>query len=196
MSNNGPTSIEPVAKAKFSKNRKGVFSIIFEEIILKNFNDMKETFVQEVLIPQTQDWMFGILSDMLNDMFKSPGSSYGRSGSIFSGRRGRDYTRSFKGSSRRDRRDDDRYSDDIRDWEEISFDNRADAERVISSLKGTLRDYQTVTIGDLFSFSGVNSSWADNKYGWADLDNARAIRGRDGRFYLALPEPRPIDDDQ
>ena len=189
--------IEPVAKGQISKNRKGILSTIFEEIVVKNFKEMKNTFIQDVVVPQTMDWMYGLLSNMLNDVFKTPGTSYSRSSSIFSGGRtdyGRRYRGSSNGISRRERREDAR-REDIRDWEEASFDTRADAERVISSMRATINDYGTVTIADMFSFSGIDSSWADNKYGWADLDKAKAFRGRDGRFYLDLPDPLAIDDD-
>ena len=194
-----PQGTALVAQGQMSKNRKGVFGTIFEEIFVNNFNEMRKTFIQDVIVPNTKDWMYGLLSNMLDDMFfKSSGGSY-RSSSIFSrSRGGTDYSSRFRGSSRssdrRERRDDPR-REDIRDWEEISFDTRADAERILSSMKAAVHDYGIVTIGDLFSFSGLESSWADCKYGWANLDNARAFRGHDGRIYLDLPNPMPIDDD-
>ena len=197
MADKLPQSTALVAQGQLSKNRKGVFATIFEEIFVNNFNEMKKTFVQEVIVPNTKDWMYGLLSNMLDDMFfKGSGSSY-RSSSIFSRSRGTDYSSRFRGSSRSSRREqrDEPRREDIRDWEEISFDTRADAEQIVSSMKAAVRDYGIVTIGDLFSFSGLDSSWADCKYGWANLDYAKAIRGRDNRFYLDLPNPMPIDDD-
>jgi len=191
---------EPVAQGSLSKNRKGVFRIIFDEIISPNFEDLKTNFVQDVIVPRTMDWLYELGSNMLNDLFKTNRSSSGRSlGSSRSGHS--DYGSYFRGtsrgSSRREPRDDSRHKNDIRDWEEISFDSRADAERVISSMIATIDEYQIATIADLFDFSGIDSapSWADNKYGWTVLDNARTERGRDGRFYLVLPKPMAIEDD-
>ena len=198
MAENLPQGTALVAQGQISKNRKGVFGTIFEEIFVNNFNEMKKTFIQDVIVPNTKDWMYGLLSSMLDDMFfKTSGSGSYRSSSIFSRSR-TDYSSRFRGSSRessrRDRREDSR-REDIRDWEEISFNTRADAEQIVSSMKAAVHDYGIVTIADLFSFSGLESSWADCKYGWASLDNAKAFRGRDGRFYLDLPSPMAIDDD-
>lgn len=188
--------IEPVAKGQMSANRKGVFRKIYDDIIVPNVEELKNNFIDDVIVPQTMDWMSSLLFGMLNEIFKTPGSS---SSSYFSGRY-RDYNKAYRsssglGSSRRTERRNESRRDDVRDWEQVCFDTRSDAERVISSMKATIMDYQVVTIGDLFSFAGIESSWTDNKYGWADLSRARAVRGRDGKFYLDLPNPMAIDDD-
>ena len=187
---------EAVAIGKKTKP-KGVIETIIDEIIIKNINDVKTTFVHEVLIPQTMDWLYGLGSNFLSDVFQTPYDSDRRSSSVFSSRKYTEYGNRFGSSarSRRERRDD--RSDDVRDYEDISFDSRQDAERVLSKMIANMRKYDgTVTISDLFAFSGLKSSWTDEKYGWTNLDKARVYRGRrDGRYYLDLPEPFPIDDD-
>lgn len=188
---------EPVVQGKL-KSQNNIFKIMYDEIVVKNFNEMKTAIVNEVIVPRTMDWLHEIGINILDDLFKTNIGSSSRKFGLGS-RSNYPYDKSYRGSSlgssRRERRESSRRENDVRDWEEVSFDSRTDAERVISSMMETIRTYQTVSIADLFSFSGVDASWADNKYGWANLEGARAIRGRDGRYYLDLPEPLPIDDD-
>ena len=172
---------------------------MYEEIVKKNFSEMKTAIVNEVIVPRTMDWLHEIGINILDDLFKTNFSGSSRR-STFGSRSNYPYDKSYRGSSigssNRERKERSRWESDIRAWEQVSFDTRSDAERVISSMIGTIREYQTVSIADLFSFSGVDASWTDNKYGWANLDSARAVRGKDGRYYLDLPEPLPIDEDE
>lgn len=186
---------EAVALGKKPKP-KGVFETIIDGIILKNISDIKDTFVNEVLIPQTMEWLYGLGTNFLSDVFQTPYDSDRRS-SVFSSKKYIKYGDKYESSarSRRERRDE--RIEDVRDYEDISFDSRQDAERVLSRMIANMRKYDgTVTISDLFAFSGLKSSWTDEKYGWTNLDKARIYRGRrDGRYYLDLPEPFPIDED-
>ena len=175
--------------------RKSILGIMFEDIILKNFNDMKTTFVDEVLIPQTMDWLYDLGTDFLSGVFQSSRSSSGRRSSSIFGRGNVDYTKRFRGvQGRRERRNE--REEDVRDYEDISFDTRQDAERVLSKMIGTIERYDgTVSVADLLSFTGFKTSYTDRKYGWTNLEKARTYRGRDGRYYIDFPEPMPIEDD-
>ena len=174
--------------------RKSILGIMFEEIILKNFNEMKNTFVDEVLIPQTMDWLYGLGTDFLSDVFQTSRASSGRR-SVSSRRGFIDYgskSRDIRG--RRERRSE--REDDVQDYEEISFGTRQDAERVLTKMIATIERYDgTVSVADLLSFSGFKTTYVDRKYGWTKLDRARACRGKDGRYYLDLPDALPIEDD-
>lgn len=182
---------EIVAVGKKPK-KKNIFSIMFEEIIIKNFDEMRTTFVDEVLIPQTMDWLYGVGIDFLSDLFHTSRSSGRRGTSAFS--RNTDYSSKFRTHGRRERRSE--RTEDVRDYEDISFDNRQDAERVLAKMIATIEKYDgTVSVADLLSFTGFKTTHVDEKYGWTDLNNARTYRGRDGRYYLDLSEPLPIEDD-
>lgn len=188
---------EPVADGALTKSRKGVFRFIFDEVIVKNYEELKSNFVEEVVVPNTLDWLYGILSNMVNDMFKSPGSRGSTLPKSYQSRKSYDkYYRGSRLSGRNDRSDrDEEYDDNPINYYDISFKTRAEAEKVISYMRSTLKDYDgLVTIADLCSFSNVQSTWADNTYGWTNLDNARVIR-HNGRFYLDLPNPLPINKD-
>lgn len=184
---------EIVARGKRPK-RKSFLGIMFEEIIVKNFNEMKTTFVDEVLIPQTMDWLYDLGTDFLSGILQSSKSAPRRSGSSLFGRT-TDYGSRFRSSARGRRERRDEREEDIRDYEEISFDTRQHAEKVLAKMIGAIEDYKMVTVRDLMTWSGLKTTWTDEKFGWTDLNSARSYRGKDGRYYLDLPEPRPIEDD-
>lgn len=199
---NGENKRQPVAKGQITKGRRSIFKTLFDEIIVKNYEDMKSNFVEDVILPTTLDWLYGVASSFINDMFKTPGGRSSGSTLPSSLRTKKSYNEYWRGSSsRRDRdrrreRDEDP-RDEVISYEDISFATKGEAEKVISSMRATLIDYEesVVTIADLCYFSDVPSTWADNKYGWTNLDDARSWRARDGRYYLDLPKPMPIDND-
>lgn len=183
---------ELVAVGKKTK-RKSILGIMFEDIIIKNFNDIKNTFVDEVLIPQTMDWLYDLGTDFLSGILQSSSSSYKRRDSAFS--RNIDYTSRFRNSvhGKRERRDE--RTEEVGDYRDISFDTRDAAENVLSKMINNINRYDgTVTVRDLLSFTGFKTNYTDEKYGWTDLSKARVFR-QNGRYYLDLPEPLVIEND-
>lgn len=77
-------------------------------------------------------------------------------------------------------------------YDELIFDNRGDAERVLDGMEGAIERYGVVTIGDLYDLAGENPIHTDYKYGWRSMRNVGVIRRRDG-YALDLPRPIPID---
>ena len=78
------------------------------------------------------------------------------------------------------------------DYDDILFDNRGDAEAVLSSLEDVIDQYGVASVGDLYDLAEVTTSnYAVNNYGWADLRNASVGRDREG-YYLKLPRAMPI----
>lgn len=98
-------------------------------------------------------------------------------------------------NDRRDRRDD-RYGrdhrDDIqerrsmRDYEDIVFNSKQDAEDVISSLVDMIDEYGQATVADLYDLAGITPEYTYGNYGWTNLSSATSVRDRDG-YTLRLP---------
>jgi hypothetical protein len=80
-------------------------------------------------------------------------------------------------------------------YEDVIFENRIDAERVLSNLVDLLEEYGNVSVGDFLDAIDEPSDFTDNKWGW-DLDHSlsRAVieRGRQG-YTLVLPKPVQLD---
>ena len=183
--------IQPSAQGKITKTRKGVFGYILDEVIVKNLQEIKSHFIEDVIIPSTLEWLFEVCSGFVNDMFKSP--SVGRSTPLrsYSGGSYTAYSKTNKSLKSRYREE----SSANVSYKDISFDSRRDAEKVIADLRGDIIEYGLVSVQDLCQYSGVEGTWADVNYGWTNLDRANSYHARDGRYYLNLPEPKPIEQD-
>lgn len=186
---------KPVANGKITSGRRSVFRVIFDEVIVKNYQDIKNNFVQDIIIPVTVDWLYNVCEGFVNDMFKTPNA--GRGSTLpreYGSSSYKSYSKSYKSGSSK-RRDRDESTGSFQTYKDISFDNRREAEKVIADLRGDIIEYGLVTIQDLCQYSGVEGTWADVNYGWLNLDKAGSFRARDGRYYLNLPEPKPIEQD-
>lgn len=78
------------------------------------------------------------------------------------------------------------------DYEDIVFDSRGDAERVLSELDEAIDKYGVISVGDLYEAAGVRTdNYTVNKYGWTNIRSADVIRTRDG-YMIKLPKAGPI----
>jgi hypothetical protein len=82
-------------------------------------------------------------------------------------------------------------SNDI--WNDIVLDTRGDAEVVLDGMMEIVHEYGIVSVSNLFELIGKTCPFTYNKIGWNDLSRARAVRVRDGRYWLELPRPSNID---
>lgn len=95
---------------------------------------------------------------------------------------------------RRNRRDD-RYDQDdrrarstMRDYEDIIFDTKTDADEVIGQMVELIDTYGQVTIADLYDLAGLTPEYTVGNYGWTNLRDASPRRIRNG-YILDLPRP-------
>lgn len=79
------------------------------------------------------------------------------------------------------------------DYDDIVFESRGDAERVLDAMDEALSQYGVVSVGDLYDLADIQTSnYAVNKYGWTNIRNAQVIRVRDG-YLLKMPKCSPLD---
>lgn len=73
----------------------------------------------------------------------------------------------------------------------IVFPTRVGAERALTVLIETIELYQVVGVSDLYDLVGIASSFADDKWGWFNLQGADIVPVRTG-FVLDMPPVQPI----
>jgi hypothetical protein len=73
----------------------------------------------------------------------------------------------------------------------IIFPTRAGAERALTVLIETIEQYQVVGVADLYDLVGITPSFADDKWGWFNLQGADIVPVRTG-FILDMPAVQPI----
>jgi hypothetical protein len=74
------------------------------------------------------------------------------------------------------------------DYDNIIFDNRGDAEAVLTSMEDILDQFGCVGVADLYDLADVAApNYTVNNYGWTNLANAQVLRCRDG-YIIKLPK--------
>lgn len=76
--------------------------------------------------------------------------------------------------------------------DDIIFDNRGEAEIVLSRMDELIDTYGIVTIADLYDLAGVTGDYTTNNYGWTNIRSAEVVRARDG-YIIKMPKAMPID---
>lgn len=79
-------------------------------------------------------------------------------------------------------------------YDDISFDSRNDAVKVLDAMREELAVYNTVSVAAFFDFAGRSrdGKYTDNKWGWTDLNTAR-VYPSSGRWYIELPKAIPLE---
>lgn len=93
-------------------------------------------------------------------------------------------------------------------WKSVTYEDRDEAERILSELKEAIEKWHYVSVADACDLTGVPSNYSDTKIGWRNLDGAsiRTIKkkvtpcaisyyiGKEkeeivDRYYVSLPDP-------
>ena len=77
-------------------------------------------------------------------------------------------------------------------FDDVIFQNRGDAERVLEVLFEIIDQYKAVSVADLYSAAGVTGNYTDQNYGWEDIRGAKIVRFSDG-YLLKMPKPMPLN---
>lgn len=78
---------------------------------------------------------------------------------------------------------------------DITFEERGDAEEILLKLKEILSVYSVVTVGDFYDIvnnPSLKSNFTDYDYGWRDISTARVVRNLRGDYSIELPKVGPI----
>ena len=80
------------------------------------------------------------------------------------------------------------------DIENVWFESRVDAQRVLDEMMGVIAQYDILTINGFYDLVGRTNliDPSNEKFGWSDLRNAYITASRGG-WIIHLPRPMPID---
>lgn len=170
-----------IIKGPVKTKQKSELSKVASTFIAEDVSNVKSYIIWDVLIPAAKNTILDIIIDSANMFF---GGSKSRKSS--SSGRNTPY-RSYYGGSENSRpaertRPMIKYS-----MLDITVDNRGEAEAILRQIRDYLEDYGEVSVGDLYDACGITAEYTDYKYGWANLDSAKAVRVRDG-YFLDLPK--------
>lgn len=77
-------------------------------------------------------------------------------------------------------------------FDDVQFDSRQEAEKVLDVLLEIIEDYGKATVADYYDACGVTGNgYTDRSYGWTDLRQAFVTRSRQG-YCISLPRPKDL----
>ena len=182
-----------VVQGKVTVKKKPAGQRFRESLGLESSRTVGDYLVWDVLIPAAKEMVADLVKKGI-DVFLYGGSSQPSSrrngkGHVsyegyYSSRRTGDY------NSERRIRAGNRYAMDFR---EFVFDDRRDADMVLSELCEIIDTYGFAKLSDFYSLVGESDrTFTDHGYGWDALGSASVERVRDG-WVLDMPRPIPLN---
>lgn len=77
-------------------------------------------------------------------------------------------------------------------FDNVTFPNRQQAEQALIALMSIINTYGVVAVSDFYELVDVTGSFADDRWGWFNLDGADIAPVRGGGFVLQLPPTQSI----
>lgn len=189
---NEKRKVKKVVKGRVTQKKKSVGRRLAEAFGAREGQGIFDYILCDIIIPATKNMIIDSISDGVAMAF---GEAPRRRRRSIDRRSRYDYDRvSYRDDDRRyDDRDGDRRrareSAGVRDYENLSFATKDDADAVISSLVDMIDTYGQASVLDLYEAAGVSApDYAVGNYGWFKLGSASPRRIRDG-YVLDLPRP-------
>lgn len=178
-------NLERIVTGNVSVKKKNDIQKFAETFVKEDLNTVKSYIWTEVLLPAFK----AVISDSVNMMLYGETSRNRRTNN----RRASQVSY----SSYYDRPNDRREPNYVRSasryiFDDLKFEDRGDADEVLSTLDDLLNRYPSVSIADLNELVGITGRYTDNKYGWTDISQAYIERTRDG-YILRMPKAIPLD---
>lgn len=180
--------VEAVITGTAKTRKKGEMQKFADVFIAEDANNVKSYILMEVIIPAVKKAISDIVTTGIDMILYGEAGRSKRNGSTPKVSYRQYYNQS---------------SDTVRagsassrcsiDYDDILFDTRGDAETVLDAMQDIIGQYGTVSIADFYELAHVsNDNFTLNRYGWANLNGAQAVRVRDG-YILKLPRAVPLN---
>ena len=180
--------IEKVTTGKVTTKKKSGIAKAAEMFFAEDIRSVKRYVVMDVLLPALKRTFLDMINngaDMLvnGEITRSKSSTPGSKVSY------RSYydRRDEPPRARRDSRYGSAY-----DYDELVFETRGDAERVLVTLDEIMDTYNMVKVADFYDAAGRTPSSVMFNYGWTDIHTAAIVRTSDG-YMIRLPRALPLD---
>lgn len=178
--------IEQVANGKLKKKSEiQKFADAFVSDDIKNIGDY---IVRDVLIPNIQTAILDVVTKALKAAF------YGESNKKSNSPSSKVSYRSFYEDDSNKKKESSYYRGASNfSYDDITFENRGEAERTLLLMDELIKEYGVVSVGDFYEMAGVpiDGNYTYNNYGWTNISNAKIVRMGE-EYLITLPKASPI----
>jgi len=165
------------------RRKKGRITKFFSSFLGEDIDNVGSYVFKEVMMPAVIDTIPGLITGVIEMAF------YGEVSARSRGRKRNSGTGSYvsynKGSSRSPRKKSIR-SKLAHDFDDITFDDKYEAQQVLDYLVDLTIDHDMASVADLYRAIGMKAEYTDEEYGWYRLSTARVrkIADRHGGYYI------------
>lgn len=178
--------VSKVISGKAKRKKKSELQKFGNALISEDANQVGDHIMSDVLVPAIKTLVCDIVTDGIRMiLFGETKGGHNRGGTAnYVSYSTSNYNSSYSGSYAR--------RSNGYDFDDIWLDSKAEAQAVLDRMREIIRRYGVVRVSDMYEMVGFPSDYTDNKYGWASLNSAEIVRGREG-YGFRLPKASPID---
>lgn len=186
-----PESRKKVVSGSTSIKKEGAFEKFAHSFVQEDAKTIGNFVWSDVIVPAIKTTIADVVKNTLDMLFW--GKSGARSSSNVPASRV-SYSSMYKTQQASQARNVAQQSNKTYYYDDISFDTRDDAMRVLKSMKEELEVYSEVSVAAFFDFAGRSreGKYTDNKWGWTDLSTAD-VYPANGRWWISFPKAIPLE---
>lgn len=188
-----PNSYRSKEEPENKEERKKVEKVVTGRVKVKktskfgrDFGDVKDFVVKEVIVPSFKETLFSVLREGAERLiFGESGSKSSRKRSTAEKVSYRDYY--GRGESRYE-------APKARtrfDYDDLIFESYGEADAVLDRMGETIRKYNFVSVADMYDMADITAPYTAYDYGWYSIAHAEIRRAGGGGYYIDLPQAVP-----
>lgn len=186
-----PKKVEKVVTGVAKTKKKSEVRKFADVFIAEDIQKVGSSIAMDVIVPAAKKVISDIVTKGIDMILYGESGGRDRRSSSSSNISYRDYY------DRRDGRSS-RFDDDTKTrsrgfaFDEIVYESRGEAERVLDEMDALIERYGVVRVADMYDMSGLTQPYTSNSYGWSNLRSAEVVRVSDG-YVIRLPKAKPLD---
>ncbi len=174
---------ESVVTGNVTVKEKSAIRKVIEIFFAKDLEDVGDYLVKQVIIPEMRDAFYSLIDKgtqmLLYGEARNKRSTPGPGTVRVSYNKCYDQSRPTEQQTR---------SRSGMNFDNVTFEEMADAEEVLNQMIDILEDYKSVSVADFCDLANIPDEYTDRKYGWINLSRAEVRRTSGGEYYVKLPK--------
>ncbi len=174
-------------RKKAEKVVNGVVKVKKTSKLGRDFSDVKDYAVKEVIVPGFKEILFSVLKEGAERLI------FGDSVSRRERKRSPAEKVSYRDYYGRDDRRETTRARTRFDYDDLIFPDYGQADAVLDRMGEMIRKYHFVTVGDMYDMADITAPHTSYNYGWDDISRAEIRRSSGGGYIIDLPRAIPRD---
>ena len=180
--------VEKIVTGTVERRKRGMGSKLLKTFVVEDSESILQYVLMDVLIPAAKTTISDAITQAIQHAFyggakagvgpRAGYTSYNRVST-----QGRAETIASRSLSRQARA--------THDFSDLVLKTRSDAQDVLDNMRTVVDNYSMVSVNDFYEMLGLTADFADAKWGWTNLRDAR-IRPVQGGYVFDFPETEPL----